>query len=117
MALNVTLGNVKLGLFNARELSGIIGQIYDCAVDPALWNATLTNIRDRMQYAYVLVNVLKRDFPNSTLAPGMTAFQTDWPEESFQSLMPFLPKMAAMPVWMASDIDHPVAQLDNIDED
>ena len=106
-----------MGLFREHELSEIIGQIYDCAVDPTLWAKTLTQIRDRMQYAYVLVNVLKRDFPDSTLAPGVTAFQTDWPEESFRSLMPFLPKMAAMPVWMTSDIDHPVAQLDIIDED
>jgi hypothetical protein len=43
-----------------QELSELIGHIYDCAIDPALWNQTLPRVAAFMDSPTVNVDIIKR---------------------------------------------------------
>ena len=101
----LTQGKHELGLFNARELSGIIGQIYDCAVDPALWVRALSTIRDRMDMAYVHINFMDQTFymEGANTQPGV--FQSEWDQTWIEKLPRFLPLIPGIERWAALEVD------------
>ena len=63
--------------YNQQELGAVIGQIYDCAIDPTLWVPTLSGIRDRVSMAYVHINFWVDNQPGESHArPNI--FQPSW---------------------------------------
>jgi DNA-binding CsgD family transcriptional regulator/PAS domain-containing protein len=103
--------------YNQRELGAVIGQIYDCAVDPELWIPTLTAIRDRMDLAYVHLLIMNQHYSQLGDHPGEIVFQTSWSQEWMESLKLWYSRMPVIPVWMKADIDEPMSQLQVDDEE
>ncbi len=49
---------VRGGMFDEQELSDLIGRIYDCAINPALWRPTLQGVAEFLESPTVYINVL-----------------------------------------------------------
>ncbi len=97
--------------YSQDELSGVIGQIYDCAVDPTLWLPTLTGIRDRMDLAYVQTHFMDRHYAVPGHTPEIVIFQTKWSEEWNRRLQAWLHKIPNLHKWFEADIDEPLSQF------
>jgi DNA-binding CsgD family transcriptional regulator len=105
-----------LGHFSQEELSAVIGQIYDCAVDPALWVPTLTVIRDRMNLAYYQVTHVAVTPTSMVPNTAMVIFQTDWPSKWNEIGPNYVPQIPGIERWQALNIDESMTQMDCIDE-
>ena len=103
--------------YSQSELSHVIGQIYDCAVDPELWVPTLTGIRDRMELAYVHLMIVNNDYVHTGDHPGEIVFQTQWSQQWMTELKTWYAHMPVIPIWMSADIDNPTSQLQVEDEE
>jgi hypothetical protein len=59
-----------------RELSGLIGSIYDCALDPSRWESTLDGIKDELNCdnAILHLNDLTNDRILVSKIVGMTPY-------------------------------------------
>ena len=75
-----------MGHYNQEELSQVIGQIYDCAVDPTLWVPTLTAIRDKMDMAYVHVNFIDGNYHADGDNSHLSVFQSEWSQQWMERL-------------------------------
>jgi DNA-binding CsgD family transcriptional regulator len=106
----------KMGHYTQEELGRVIGQIYDCAIDPAIWVPTLTGIRDRMEAAYFQVTYV--DVARSHTAPNTAAvmFQTEWPSKWNELGPRYMHLIPGIERWMALGIDESMTQLQCIDE-
>lgn len=103
--------------YSQAELGAVIGQIYDCAIDPELWIPTLTGIRDRMDLAYVHLMIMNRSYSQPGDHPGEIVFQTSWSRQWMDELKLWYSRIPVMPIWMAADIDDPMSQLQVEDEE
>jgi hypothetical protein len=105
-----------LGHYSQEELSAVIGQIYDCAVDPTLWVPTLTGIRDRMGLAYFQVTHVAITPTSMVPNDAMVIFQTDWPSKWNEIGPSYVPQIPGIERWQALNIDKSMTQMDCIDE-
>ncbi len=98
-------------IFSSEDLSGAIGQIYDCAIDPTMWVPTLSAIRDRLNMAYVHINFMDQSLymEGSNTQPGI--FQSPWDQSWIDQLPNFLPTIPGIEHWAALDIDDSVTQM------
>jgi DNA-binding CsgD family transcriptional regulator/PAS domain-containing protein len=64
----------------------LVGSIYDCAANPELWPATLTEIRDHVGAAYALVGYIDITPTAQGLPPIQFRRNTEWSEEWIQRL-------------------------------
>jgi hypothetical protein len=94
--------------YSQDEFSKVIGQIYDCAIDPELWIPTLTGIRDRMNIAYVHLLIMNQRYSELGDHPGERVFQTSWSREWMEKLKLWYARMPVIPIWMRADIDDPM---------
>ncbi|MCB1449644.1 MAG: hypothetical protein KDJ67_05900 [Nitratireductor sp.] len=101
---------------NNASLGILIGKIYDCAVDPDLWEATLSAIRDELQLAFVSMNYMH--FPPSypETPPEMTTFITPWDQEWIAALQPLVSIIPEFDAMRNGALDEPVSQLGLVDE-
>ena len=83
-----------MSVYSAEELSQVIGQIYDCAVDPGHWVPTLSAIRDKMDMAYVHINFIDGNYHADGDNSHLSVFQSEWSQD-------WMDKIAAM-VWANS---------------
>jgi DNA-binding CsgD family transcriptional regulator len=106
-----------MGHYSPEELSGVIGQIYDCAVDPSLWVPTLTAIRDKMDAAYYQVTYM--DVARSHTVPnaGAAVFQTEWPSKWNEIGPSYVPQIPGVERWQALNIDESMTQMQCIGEE
>jgi DNA-binding CsgD family transcriptional regulator/PAS domain-containing protein len=102
--------------YSQDELSKVIGQIYDCAIDPELWIPTLTGIRDRMNLAYVHLLIMNQRYSELGDHPGEIVFQTSWSREWMEKLKYWNSRMPVIPIWMHAHIDDPMSQMQVEDE-
>ncbi len=102
--------------YTQNELSGTIGQIYDCAIDPTQWAATLVGIRDRLNMAYVHINFLDSTFymEGSNTQPGI--FQSEWDQDWIAKLPQLLPTIPGIERWVGLDIDDSISQMQTATE-
>ncbi len=102
--------------YTQNELSGTIGQIYDCAVDPNLWAETLVGIRDKLNMAYVHINFLDSSFymEESNTQPGI--FQSEWDQDWIAKLPQLLPTIPGIERWVGLDIDDSISQMQTATE-
>jgi DNA-binding CsgD family transcriptional regulator/PAS domain-containing protein len=100
-----------LSHYSQEEFSAVVGQIYDCAIDPELWVPTLTTIRDRMDLAYVHLLIENRHYSQLGDHPGEIVFQTSWSQEWMEKLKLWYSRMPVIPIWLSADIDDPMSQM------
>jgi DNA-binding CsgD family transcriptional regulator/PAS domain-containing protein len=105
-----------LGHYSQEELSAVIGQIYDCAVDPELWPPTLTGIRDRMNLAYVHVNFSDESYQFLDARTQAGAFRSKWDQSWMDQLPPMLASVPTIGLWAALEIDDSTSQMEFIPE-
>lgn len=94
----------------------LIGRIYDCAVDPELWNETLTEVRDAFDLAFVSLNYMDFAPTYPQTPPDMRTFITPWDMEWIETLGPLVPEIPRFDEMRNADIDIPVSQLSLIEE-
>jgi DNA-binding CsgD family transcriptional regulator len=99
------------------ELSRMIGDIYDCAVEPSRWFQTLDSIRDRLELAFLQLNFTSQDRSGSNRLPDMITFQTDWDREWIDKLPALLHIMPGVNAWFDAEIDTPISQMQLLPED
>ncbi len=95
----------------------LVGQIYDCAANPELWTGTLSNIRDHLGAAYVLVSMaeLTTQGPGS---PPFTIFKySPWDAEWFLKLGQLLPIIPSNDILIQSEIDDTVRYSAYVDQE
>ena len=93
------------------ELSAVIGQIYDCAIDPELWVPTLTGIRDRMDMAYVHVNFNDGSYSTVGGRSHLSVFQSEWSQEWIEKLPQWYGHIPGLERWTRMDIDDSISQM------
>jgi DNA-binding CsgD family transcriptional regulator len=99
------------------ELSRMIGDIYDCAVEPSRWFQTLDSIRDRLELAFVQLNFVTRDGSGRGGPLDMITFQTDWDRQWIDKLPSLMPIIPGAEAWFEAGIDTPISQMQLLPED
>jgi DNA-binding CsgD family transcriptional regulator/PAS domain-containing protein len=97
--------------YTHEELSAVIGQIYDCAIDPELWVPTLTGIRDRMDMAYVHVNFNDGSYSAVGGRSQLSVFQSEWSQEWIEKLPQWYGQIPGLERWTGMDIDDSISQM------
>lgn len=97
-------------------LNDLIASIYDCAVDPEQWATTLERMRAMLDMAYMSLHFIT--FPRAyPVAPARSiVLHTDWDETLFDALAPLISEIPSFEQMRSADIDHPVTQMQLIDE-
>jgi DNA-binding CsgD family transcriptional regulator len=93
------------------ELSRMIGNIYDCAVEPSRWFQTLDSIRDRMDLAYVQLNFMSQDRSGAGGPMDMITFQTEWDRAWIDKLPGLMHTVPGASAWFEAGIDTPISQM------
>lgn len=101
---------------SSDHLSRLIAKIYDCAVDPSLWQSTLSEVRDVLNLAYFQLMFI--DFTPVARGgrPNFVQYASPWDEQWLYSVVELLPGVPGMDRWMQSDLDEPVTQYDLVPE-
>lgn len=97
--------------YTHEELSAVIGQIYDCAIDPELWVPTLTAIRDRMDMAYVHVNFNDGSYSEVGGRSHLSVFQSEWSQDWIEKLPQWYGQIPGLERWTGMDIDDSISQM------
>lgn len=93
------------------DFNDLIGKIYDCAIEPEGWTDTLTEIRDRFDFAYLSLHFMT--FPASyprTRQKHMIV-TTDWDPHWLEEVQRLTPEIPDFDKILAADIDAPTSQL------
>jgi DNA-binding CsgD family transcriptional regulator/PAS domain-containing protein len=98
------------------ELSRMIGDIYDCAVEPSRWFQTLDHIRDRLELAYVQLNFMSHDRSGAGGPLDMITFQTEWDTAWIDKLPGLLHTAPGASAWFEAGIDTPISQMQLVSE-
>ena len=99
------------------ELSRMIGDIYDCAVEPPRWFQTLDSIRDRLELAYVQLNFMSHERSGAGGPLDMITFQTDWDKGWIDKLAGLAHIVPGSNAWFEAEIDTPISQMQLLPED
>lgn len=106
-----------MGSFTQQDLGGVIGQIYDCAVDPSLWVPTLTAVRDKLDAAYYQVTYMDATRARTVPNAGAAVFQTEWPSKWNDVGPSYVPQIPGVERWQALNIDESMTQMQCIEEE
>ncbi len=93
------------------EKISTLSDIYDCAVDPALWPETLGRINGQLNGAFLSVNL----FDKATQT-GTAAWHSDWDEDWIERLNGFALEVPGMSHQLFGPIDTPTSALGNVSE-
>lgn len=99
------------------ETGKLIEAIYDCAVDPALWPKTLTQIRDQFDAAYVLTGFIEANPVAGGPPINMIRRASPWDEVWFDQLGQHLHLIHGYENFARSEIDEAWTQLSQGNED
>ncbi|MFZ1681974.1 MAG: helix-turn-helix transcriptional regulator [Rhizobiaceae bacterium] len=94
----------------------IVGRIYDCAVDPDLWQPTLTGIRDAVDAVYVSMAQMRFSPARLQAPPGLRTVTTEWDMSWLERLPDFVGRIPQFGAMLGVEIDSPVTQLEMVDE-
>jgi DNA-binding CsgD family transcriptional regulator len=98
------------------ELSRMIGDIYDCAVEPSRWFETLDWIRDRLELAFVQLNFMSHGRNGADGALDMITFQTEWDKSWIDKLPGLMHSVPGASAWFEAGIDEPISQMQLVPE-
>ena len=100
-----------MGHYTQEGLSGVIGQIYDCAVDPLLWVPTLAAIRDKMDMAYVHINFIDGNYHADGDNSDLSVFQSEWSQSWMERLPQWYGQIPGLERWAGMDVDDSISQM------
>ena len=106
-----------LSAYSTEELSQVIGQIYDCAVDPGQWVPTLEAIRDKMDMAYVHINFVDGNYDADRDNAHLSVFQSKWSQDWMNKLPQWYGQIPGIERWTEMDIDDSISQMLCVTED
>jgi DNA-binding CsgD family transcriptional regulator/PAS domain-containing protein len=98
------------------DFEQILGDVYDCAVNPDLWPQTLERIRATLGCAYVMTGFADRSM---SLSEGITIQKmrtTSWDVSWFSKIERYLPSAPGFEQFLRSGVDVPWVQLEHVDE-
>ncbi len=98
------------------ELSGLIGQIYDCAVQPELWPQTLSTIKHALDLAFLQVVSVDRRKLEMGQAVQTPAFKTLFEHQWLNDFAQHFNKIPGGHDWIEAEIDSPISQMQLISE-
>ncbi len=95
----------------------LVGQIYDCAANPALWPSVLMEIRDISKSAYVMIAMT--DTSNLVFGQPLSfvALTSGWDDEWLQKLQVYVNQIPGGEAIYANGIDVAWTQMSQIRED
>jgi DNA-binding CsgD family transcriptional regulator len=98
------------------EFEAILGDVYDCAVNPDLWPQTLERIRATLGCAYVMFGFADLSMPTSDGIAMQQVRSTSWDAIWFRRLDYYLPKIPGIDAYWRGGVDVPWVQMDHLDE-
>ena len=91
-----------------------VGAIYDCAANPEGWSSTLTDIRDKLGAAYVMVGYADMT-PTRFSQPAVFTYRhTEWDSQRLQQLQGLTQDVPGAENFMNGVIDSSWTQMDQI---
>lgn len=114
--IDLHIGNFRVKPLSNAELSRMIGDIYDCAVEPSRWFQTLDSIRDRLDLAFVQLNFISHGQTGADGPMDMITFQTEWDKTWIDRLPGLIHSAPGMNAWFESGIDEPISQMQLVSE-
>ncbi|MCB1516988.1 MAG: hypothetical protein KDJ19_05150 [Hyphomicrobiaceae bacterium] len=97
-------------------LSEAIARIYDCAVDPSLWESTLTYVRDHFGAAFLSMNYMEFTAAYPVAQPQMVTVSTPWDRSFLDALPPLVSIIPEFDKMRSAGLDVTVTQLDLVKE-
>lgn len=94
----------------------ILGDVYDCAVNPDLWPQTLERIRAMLGCAYVMFGYVDMSMPTNDGIPMQKLRSTSWDATWFQKLERWLTRIPGIDAYWRGGVDVPWVQMDLYDE-
>ncbi len=98
------------------DFERIIGDVYDCAVNPDLWQQTLERIRAHLGCAYVMFGYADLSLTTSDGIAMQQLRSTSWDAVWFQKLERLMPKIPGIDEYWRAGVDVPWSQMDYLDE-
>jgi DNA-binding CsgD family transcriptional regulator/PAS domain-containing protein len=98
------------------EFEAILGDVYDCAVNPDLWPQTLERIRATLGCAYVMFGFADLSLRNNDGIPMQKLRSTAWDAGWFQKLERWMTKIPGIEAYWQNGVDVPWVQMDYFDE-
>jgi DNA-binding CsgD family transcriptional regulator/PAS domain-containing protein len=96
------------------DFEQILGDVYDCAVNPDLWPQTLERIRATLGCAYVMFGYADYAMPSADGVPFQKLHSTSWDAVWFQRMERHIPTMPGIAAFVRSGIDVPWVQMEHI---
>lgn len=101
---------------DADFLNQAVSRIYDCAIEPDGWEATLDFIRDRLDLAFLAIHFVSFPQAGTSAPPQLLTLRTDWDEGRMVELLGKLETIPGFQDMRSAPIDSPVVQLRLVDE-
>lgn len=98
------------------EFEEILGDVYDCAINPDLWPQTLERIRANLGFAYVMFGYADLSLPTRDGIPMQQLRSTSWDDAWFQRLPRILHKIPGIDAHWRGGVDVPWVQMEQLDE-
>lgn len=104
-------------LVSHEKLGELIGQVYDCAVQPELWPQTLYGIRQSLDLAFLQIVSVDGERLRQGEAVQTLAFRTLFARGWIKDFAPHFNSIPGGHDWIQADIDAPSSQMQFISED
>ena len=98
------------------DFSSLIGQIYDCAVQPELWPQTLSSIKRSLDLAVLQVVSVDGYQLRQGQAVQTLAFKTLFEHNWINDFARHFNKIPGGQDWFETDIDVPISQMQLVSE-
>lgn len=104
-------------LYAPDELNKLIGEIYDCAVDPQLWKPTLTGVRDRLSKAAVAVMFMDKTYMLPGAMPQLSYHGSEWSNDAMSQAHLWMSKVPGAKKYLTVELDNAFSQMQDMPED
>jgi hypothetical protein len=96
------------------DFDAILGDVYDCAVNPDLWPQTLERIRASLGCAYVMFGYADLTMPSGDGVPFQKLHSSPWDAIWFQCMERHIPTMPGIASFVRAGLDVPWVQMENV---
>jgi DNA-binding CsgD family transcriptional regulator len=103
-------------LVSHEDLSGLIGKVYDCAVQPELWPQTLFSIRRSLDLAFLQIVSVDGERLRQGEAVQTPVYRTLFEKTWIKDFAPHFSSIPGGDDWIQADIDAPSSQMQFISE-
>jgi hypothetical protein len=113
--ITVTFGTL-MDRFNNPTFDKIVGQIYDCAANPELWEGTLETIRLTVNAAYIVAVFADTSAVEKLGTPFQRYWHTSWDKTWLADVERRIMQIPGGDALLASDIDNTWTQMNQVSE-